>query len=132
MTVPSNSAFCMKTMDLHAMDESMKSFCSALTSAVKLIHSQVKAAQFPPSDRLCHNIRPGDWFCIKGFRRKNALRLHWFKPQVLLTTNTAVKCEGRSTWVHASHCKKVSPPCTKNQQGPSALCGSFPSSSTEP
>ncbi|KAM3582761.1 uncharacterized protein V6R79_010131, partial [Siganus canaliculatus] len=96
-------------------------------------HSRVKAVQSPPSDKACHDIQPGDWVCIKEFRRKNGLKPRWSKPQqVLLTTNTAVKCEGRTTWIHASHCKKTPPPpSSRTQQNPSPACGSSNSSPGE-
>ena len=134
MTIPSSPVLCMEKVDLHAMDESMLSFCSALTTAVQSIHRRVKAVQAPPNDQVCHDIQPGDWVCIREFRRKNALKPRWSKPQhVLLTTNTAVKCEGRLTWIHASHCKKTPPPpCARDQRKTSTSCGPSSSSPTVP
>lgn len=118
MTVPSNSLLGMERMDLHAMDESLLNFCTALTSVVQSIQRQVQAVQTPAQDQQCHDIQPGDWVCVKEFRRKNALKPRWSGPlQVLLTTTTAVKCEGRPTWIHASHCKKTTPPpCTRSRR----------------
>ena len=43
-----------------------------------------------------HRIQPGDWVYIKVFKRKNALKARWTGPhQLLLVTNTAVKCKGK-------------------------------------
>lgn len=45
---------------------------------------------------------------IKDLRRKYWNQKRWTGPfQVLLTTQTAVKVAETSTWVHASHCRKV-------------------------
>uniref|UniRef100_A0A8C0G5D3 Murine leukemia virus integrase C-terminal domain-containing protein n=1 Tax=Chelonoidis abingdonii TaxID=106734 RepID=A0A8C0G5D3_CHEAB len=49
--------------------------------------------------------------CVKSFYTQTALAPRWKSPfQVLLTTNTAVKCQGQPAWTHASHCKKTPPP----------------------
>jgi len=53
----------------------------------------------------------GDWVFPKVIKRKV-----WNKPrweglfQILITTSTAVKVEGRDTWIHKSHCKRYSLP----------------------
>ncbi|KAM4702029.1 uncharacterized protein O3C94_002957 [Discoglossus pictus] len=58
-----------------------------------------------------HQLLPGDWVLVKKFVRKTPLEPRYEGPfQVLLITATSVKLEGKTTWVHASHCKKVPPP----------------------
>ncbi|KAL7868749.1 hypothetical protein SRHO_G00101330, partial [Serrasalmus rhombeus] len=61
-------------------------------------------------DRLgTHGLKPGDWVLVqrKGKRQKWH-QTKWTGPfRVTLTTPMAVKVEGRSTWVHASHCKPL-------------------------
>ncbi|KAM4707141.1 protein NYNRIN-like [Discoglossus pictus] len=58
-----------------------------------------------------HQLLPGDWVLVKKFVRKTSLEPRYEGPfQVLLITATSVKLEGKTTWVHASHCKKVPPP----------------------
>ncbi|KAM4626558.1 uncharacterized protein O3C94_019600 [Discoglossus pictus] len=58
-----------------------------------------------------HQLLPGDWVLVKKFVRKTPLEPRYEGPfQVLLITATSVKLEGKATWVHASHCKKVPPP----------------------
>ena len=81
----------MKKMDFHAMDESMLSFCSALTSAVQLIHRQVKAVQSPPSDEPCHNIHPGDWVCVREERRENPAGPNHITSCLQLTQQSSVR-----------------------------------------
>ncbi|XP_019400444.1 PREDICTED: uncharacterized protein LOC109316660 [Crocodylus porosus] len=73
--------------------------------------AQVQEALPQPLDVPSHNLEPGDWVYVKVHQRKNVLQPRWKGPfQMLLTTNTAVRCPGHQTWTHASHCKKVSPP----------------------
>ncbi|XP_034781882.2 uncharacterized protein LOC117973465 [Acipenser ruthenus] len=68
----------------------------------------VKAALPEPKEGALHKLLPGDWVIIKDLRRKHWHQQRWTGPfQVLLTTQTAVKVAERSTWVHASHCRKV-------------------------
>ncbi|KAM4622365.1 uncharacterized protein O3C94_020196 [Discoglossus pictus] len=62
-----------------------------------------------------HQLLPGDWVLVKRFVRKTPLEPRYEGPfQVLLITATSVKLEGKATWVHASHCKKV--PSPDNQE----------------
>lgn len=97
------------TMTLHHMTEEMVPYVPALTRALREIHGEVKAAyvgdiEFPVNGR----ITPGSYVLIKNWVRKDTLSPRWLGPfQVLLTTPTAVKVEGRSAWVHLHHCKVV-------------------------
>ncbi|XP_078066764.1 uncharacterized protein LOC144492531 isoform X1 [Mustelus asterias] len=72
------------------------------------VQAQVKEALPRPTEGKLHDLRPGEWVVIKDFRRKSWKARRWLGPfQVLLVTQTAVKVAERSTWVHASHCKRV-------------------------
>jgi len=106
MQVPVTAPLTLKQMDIHMMDETMINFCVALTKVVKEFYSQVKQALPEPAAEEHHGIQPGDWVYIKVFKRKNALKARWTGPhQVLLVTNTAVRCKGKQSWTHTSHDK---------------------------
>ncbi|KAK1788929.1 hypothetical protein P4O66_015837 [Electrophorus voltai] len=72
---------------------------------------QVKVNLPTEADGPLHDLKPGDWVVIKDL-----IRSRWNKPrwlglaQVLLTTHTTVKFQGRKTWTHASHCKRAPDP----------------------
>ena len=58
---------------------------------------------------------------IKAFRRKSWLP-RWTGPfQVLLTTDTEVRCKGKSTWIHASHCKRARDPTESSEKATCCL-----------
>ena len=106
--MPVTALLTLKPMDIHMMDETMINFCIALTKVVKEFHSQVKQVLPEPTVEKHYSIQPGDWVHIKVFKRKNALKARWTGThQVLLVTHTAVKCEGKQSWIHASHCKRA-------------------------
>uniref|UniRef100_A0A8C3FR73 Murine leukemia virus integrase C-terminal domain-containing protein n=1 Tax=Chrysemys picta bellii TaxID=8478 RepID=A0A8C3FR73_CHRPI len=82
-----------------------------LIRCIRSLHKQVQSALPEPADTPCHPLQPGDWVYIKVHQRKTALEPRWKGPyQILLTTHTAIKCKGLANWVHASHCKQISPP----------------------
>ncbi|XP_040203757.1 uncharacterized protein LOC120935764 [Rana temporaria] len=65
----------------------------------------------PELDTGTHKLVPGDWVLVKKFVRKHPLEPRYDGPfQVLLITATSVKVAGKNTWIHASHCKKVTIP----------------------
>ncbi|XP_041424970.1 protein NYNRIN-like [Xenopus laevis] len=60
----------------------------------------------PTSVEGSHSLVPGDWVLVKKFLHKSSLEPRFDGPfQVLLTTATSVKLDGKNTWIHASHCK---------------------------
>uniref|UniRef100_UPI00358F1B28 WD repeat-containing protein 48-like n=1 Tax=Myxine glutinosa TaxID=7769 RepID=UPI00358F1B28 len=68
------------------------------------IHERVREALPEPTSKPIHTFEAGDYVLVKHFTRKTALEPRWTGPfQVLLTTPTAVFCEGKSSWVHATH-----------------------------
>uniref|UniRef100_A0A669ESG0 ribonuclease H n=1 Tax=Oreochromis niloticus TaxID=8128 RepID=A0A669ESG0_ORENI len=70
-----------------------------------VLNNQLPSDVSPVSCRL----KPGDWILIKVLQRKNWSSPRWEGPyQVLLTTPTACKIAERPSWIHQSHCKKVS------------------------
>ncbi|KAM4026767.1 protein NYNRIN-like [Anomaloglossus baeobatrachus] len=75
------------------------------------LHTPYHPQSNPDSSEGVHNFQPGDYVLVKKFTRKTSLEPRFEGPyQVLLTTPTSVKLEGRPTWIHASHCKKFTPP----------------------
>ena len=80
-------------------DTQMVSYCVQLTNALRSVHQQVKAALPVPASGPLHDLQPGDWVVIKDFRRKKWHQPRWRGPyQVLLTTPTAVRVEGHTSW----------------------------------
>lgn len=57
-----------------------------------------------------HRFQVGDSVYVRRHRAQN-LEPRWKGPYVvLLTTPTAVKVDGITSWIHASHLKPASPP----------------------
>ncbi|XP_062255780.1 protein NYNRIN-like [Platichthys flesus] len=92
-------------------EDEMLCYCTNLSSALSAIHKQVKDALPTPATGPLHDLKPGDWVVVKDLRRKSWRHRRWTGPyQILLTTHTAVKVAERTTWIHASHCKRVPEP----------------------
>ncbi|KAL6478432.1 hypothetical protein MHYP_G00142670 [Metynnis hypsauchen] len=81
--------------------------------------AKVKAVLPSPADCPLHPFQPGDQVLVKDLRRNKWNQPRWRGPfQVLLVTHTAVKIEGRATWVHHTHCKKAPTETTPPQVTP--------------
>lgn len=91
---------------------------ASLTDYVKQLHKQLTNlhgkvfSSLPDPETVfgTHSLQPGDWVVIKRFVRRHLEPRYDGPYQVLLTTATSIKVEGKPNWIHASHCKKVFPP----------------------
>ncbi|XP_041868122.1 uncharacterized protein LOC121656940 [Melanotaenia boesemani] len=85
----------------------MLAYCQNLSKVLSQVQSVVKEALPRPASGLLHSLVPGDWVLVRETRRKHWRSKRWLGPfQVLLVTHTAVKVAERSTWIHASHCRR--------------------------
>ncbi|KAK1785830.1 hypothetical protein P4O66_003207 [Electrophorus voltai] len=108
---PPNTGVGPPLTDSVLLTDSMVQYCMSLHRALSIVSKQVQAVLPSPADKHLHDIAPGNWVLVKDLRRKQWNQARWTGPhQVLLTTQTAVKIEGRGTWVHHTHCKKAPTP----------------------
>jgi len=106
MRLPHSPTLTVKEMNVQQMDETLLAFCVSLNHAVRTFYAQVKQALPEPATSAHHNFKPGDLVYVKIYKRKNSLQARCCGPfLILLTTHTAVKCKGRATWIHTTHCK---------------------------
>lgn len=94
--------------EMTLMHCSLKMYVQELHKQLTKLHAQVfSSIPDPNSDGKSHSLQPGDWVVIKKFQRRGLEPRFEGPYQVLLTTPTSVKIEGKISWVHASHCKQV-------------------------
>ncbi|KAG9281519.1 hypothetical protein AMEX_G33 [Astyanax mexicanus] len=99
----------LRKADVHLLSDALLNYCQTLTQAVQAAQNQVSNAWGRPSEGG-HTIIPGQWVMVRR-HDKQSLEPRWDGPyQVLLITDSAVKCEGKKTWIHVSHCKVVPAP----------------------
>lgn len=75
------------------------------------IHSLVYSSIPDPNSMTgTHSLQPGDYVYVKRHVRRTLEPRFEGPYQVLLTTATSVKLEGKEAWIHASHCKRATVP----------------------
>lgn len=82
---------------LEQLERELEAYCEHLTKIHQVIFQQVKGATQPSNaeiPEILKQIGPGDWVCVKIFRRCWS-EPRWSEPlKVILATPTAVKVEG--------------------------------------
>lgn len=81
-----------------------------LGQKLQSIRATVVNCQPPPPDKPFHNVKPGDWVYVKSLSG-DPLQEKWEGPyQTLLTTHTAIKVQGKPTWIHYTRTKPAPKP----------------------
>ena len=104
---------------MHCEDNMIK-YCIALNKVLREFFPRLQAV-FPDSKTgYLHDIQPGDWVVVRNFRKAKWSDRRWLGPyMVVLSTTTALLLAGRgSSWIHASHVRRVPPPEASPVRGP--------------
>lgn len=103
--------------ELHGQYASLTDYVVQLHKQLTEMHGKVFSSIPDPEETTgTHHLQPGDWVVIRRYVRRH-LEPRFDGPyQVLLTTPTSVKVEGKPNWIHASHCKKVDFQVSKDDQ----------------
>ena len=97
-------------------DEFMTDYVKKLTEILRKYHLQVSKRLPKPSEEPIHPFKEGDYVLIKSLE-KVSLSPRWKGPyQVLLTTRTALKVEGKAEWIHATRCRLAPPAAGEDVQ----------------
>ena len=97
-------------------DEFMTDYVKKLTEILRKYHLQVPKRLPKPSEEPIHPFKEGDYVLIKSLE-KVSLSPRWKGPyQVLLTTRTALKVEGKAEWIHATRCRLAPPAAGEDVQ----------------
>lgn len=109
-------------------DEYLVDYVKALAEVTRKFHLQVRRRIPKPSDDNTHDFAPGDNVLIKSIEKRSLLP-RWKGPyQVLLTTRTAIKVQGKPEWIHATRCQRAPQQGGEEPgQGPSPSTGEGPS-----
>ncbi|XP_077134916.1 protein NYNRIN-like [Ranitomeya variabilis] len=97
----------IRPQELSETNDKVVQFVIALSKELSNTHSTVSASLPESTGDVVHDFVPGDLVYVKKFVRRDCLQPRFEGPHtVILVTPTAVKLEGKSTWIHASHCKR--------------------------
>ncbi|KAI5936106.1 Testis-expressed protein 45, partial [Manis javanica] len=105
------SSYIMDASRTHRPDSGPKDGrrLRALEAVQKEVWASIKEAYRPEDLSVPHQFQVGDPVYVRRHWTGN-LEPRWKGPFiVLLTTPTAVKVDGVSSWIHASHLKKAPP-----------------------
>lgn len=108
-SVPKTGLYFPQQMQAQFAD--LTGYVAALNKQLIKTHEIVfSSIPDPNSDPGAHTINPGDWVVVKKHVRKGLEPRYEGPFQVQLVTHTAVKLQSKDSWIHASHCKKVTEP----------------------
>ncbi|XP_073516487.1 uncharacterized protein [Phyllobates terribilis] len=97
----------IRPQELSETHDRVVKFVIALSKELTNTRSTVSASLPESTGDAVHDFTPGDLVYVKKFVRKDCLQPRFEGPYtVIVTTPTALKLEGKSTWIHASHCKR--------------------------
>lgn len=96
----------LRKADIHFMSDTMLNYCIQFSNAVGEAERQVKEA-WGITTEGGHDVVPGQRVMVNKYVT-DTLGPKWEGPyQVLLITRSAVKVQGKSRWIHVTHCKVV-------------------------